>query len=192
MFFVYFCQTIDMEEKTIDMRIEEILAMELGDRQFCRTEIQADDVEQVLRAALIATYGKDGNTVELYPVEDPHLLERLADARDHGAECIAQAPMAVAVVADRLYDGAWVENCSAVVWAMCAQAAERQLAYRSVQIRGYQLADGTMSDEVVRGILDIPESKTVYAVVAIGTVDKSAPPVEIDDEQLEWQRIHIG
>lgn len=192
MFFVYFCQTIDMEEKTIDMRIEEILAMELGDRQFCRTEIQADDVEQVLRAALIATYGKDGNTVELYPVEDPHLLERLADARDHGAECIAQAPMAVAVVADRLYDGAWVENCSAVVWAMCAQAAERQLAYRSVQIRGYQLTDGTMSDEVVRGILDIPESKTVYAVVAIGTADKSAPPVEIDDEQLEWQRIHIG
>lgn len=192
MFFVYFCQTIDMEEKTIDMRIEEILAMELGDRQFCRTEIQADDVEQVLRAALIATYGKDGNTVELYPVEDPHLLERLADARDYGAECIAQAPMAVAVVADRLYDGAWVENCSAVVWTMCAQAAERQLAYRSVQIRGYQLTDGTMSDEVVRGILDIPESKTVYAVVAIGTADKSAPPVEIDDEQLEWQRIHIG
>ena len=192
MFFVYFCQTIDMEEKTIDMRIEEILAMELGDRQFCRTEIQADDVEQVLRAALIATYGKDGSTVELYPVEDPHLLERLADARDHGAECIAQAPMAVAVVADRLYDGAWVENCSAVVWAMCAQAAERQLAYRSVQIRGYQLTDGTMSDEVVRGILDIPESKTVYAVVAIGTADKSAPPVEKDDEQLEWQRIHIG
>ena len=192
MFFVYFCQTIDMEEKTSDMRIEEILAMELGGRQFCRTEIQADDVEQVLRAALIATYGKDGNTVELYPVEDPHLLERLADARDHGAECIAQAPMAVAVVADRLYDGAWVENCSAVVWAMCAQAAERQLAYRSVQIRGYQLTDGTMSDEVVRGILDIPESRTVYAVVAIGTADKSAPPVEIDDEQLEWQRIHIG
>lgn len=192
MFFVYFCQTIDMEEKTIDMRIEEILAMELGDRQFCRTEIQADDVEQVLRAALIATYGNDGNTVELYPVEDPHLLERLADARDHGAECIAQAPMAVAVVADRLYDGAWVENCSAVVWAMCAQAAERQLAYRSVQIRGYQLTDGTMSDEVVRGILDIPESRTVYAVVAIGTADKSAPLVEIDDEQLEWQRIHIG
>lgn len=192
MFFVYFCQAIDMEEKTSDMRIEEILAMEIGDRQFCRTEIQADDVEQVLRAALIATYGKDGNTVELYPVEDPHLLERLADARDHGAECIAQAPMAVAVVADRLYDGAWVENCSAVVWAMCAQAAERQLAYRSVQIRGYQLADGTMSDEVVRGILDIPESRTVYAVVAIGTADKSAPPVEIDEEQLEWQRIHIG
>lgn len=192
MFFVYFCQAIDMEEKTSDMRIEEILAMEIGDRQFCRTEIQADDVEQVLRAALIATYGKDGNTVELYPVEDPHLLERLADARDHGAECIAQAPMAVAVVADRLYDGAWVENCSAVVWTMCAQAAERQLAYRSVQIRGYQLTDGTMSDEVVRGILDIPESKTVYAVVAIGTADKSAPPVEKDDEQLEWQRIHIG
>lgn len=174
------------------MRIEEILAMEIGDRQFCRTEIQADDVEQVLRAALLATCGNEGNSVELYPVEDPHLLERLADARDHGAECIAQAPMAVAVVADRLYDGAWVENCSAVVWAMCAQAAERQLAYRSVQIRGYQLTDGTMSDEVVRGILDIPESKTVYAVVAIGTADKPAPPVEIDDEQLEWQRIHIG
>lgn len=192
MFFVYFCQTIGKEEKTSDMRIEEILAMEIGDRQFCRTEIQADDVERVLRAALLATCGKGGNSVELYPVEDPHLLERLADARDHGAECIAQAPMAVAVVADRLYDGAWVENCSAVVWTMCAQAAERQLAYHSVQIRGYKLTDGTMSDEVVRGILDIPESKTVYAVVAIGTADKPVSHAEIDDDQLEWQRIHIG
>ena len=192
MFFVYFCQTISKEEKTSDMRIEEILAMELGERQFCQTEIQADDVEQVLRAALVATCGKEGNTVELYPVEEPHLLERLADARDHGAECLAHAPMAVAVVADRLYDGAWVENCSAVVWAMCTQAAERRLAYRSVQIRGYQLTDGTMSDEVVRGILDIPESKTVYAVVAIGTTDKSASPAEIADDQLEWQRIHIS
>ena len=56
------------------MRIEEILAMEIGDRQFCRTEIQADDVERVLRAALLATCGKEGNSVELYPVEDPHLL----------------------------------------------------------------------------------------------------------------------
>lgn len=49
-----------------------------------------------------------------------------------------------------------------------------------------------MSDEVVRGILDIPESKTVYAVVAIGTADKPASQAEIDDDQLEWQRIHIG
>ena len=105
MFFVYFCQTIGKEEKTSDMRIEEILAMEIGDRQFCRTEIQADDVERVLRAALLATCGKGGNSVELYPVEDPHLLERLADARDHGAECIAQAPMAVAVVASMMGRG---------------------------------------------------------------------------------------
>ena len=52
------------------MRIEEILAMEIDDRQFCRTEIQADDVERVLRAALLATCGKEGNSVELYPVEE--------------------------------------------------------------------------------------------------------------------------
>ena len=70
MFFVYFCQTIGKEEKTSDMRIEEILAMEIDDRQFCRTEIQADDVERVLRAALLATCGKEGNSVELYPVEE--------------------------------------------------------------------------------------------------------------------------
>ena len=120
MFFVYFCQTIGKEEKTSDMRIEEILAMEIGDRQFCRTEIQADDVERVLRAALLATCGKEGNSVELYPVEDPHLLERLADARDHGAECIAQAPMAVAVVADRLYDGAGGKLFCCSVGDVCA------------------------------------------------------------------------
>ena len=60
MFFVYFCQTIGKEENTSDMRIEEILAMEIGDRQFCRTEIQADDVERVLRQRSLPLVAREG------------------------------------------------------------------------------------------------------------------------------------
>lgn len=174
------------------MTIEEILGNRLGDRHFLPCELPAESVEKILRAALLTAHGEEENSVELFVTDDTRLTERLADARDHGSECVLAAPLVVAVAADRLYDGAWVEHCSAAVWAMCAQAAEAGLAYSPVQIRGYRLTDGTMSDEVVRGTLDIPDSKTVYAVVAFGKAATESGAVAADSTSLDWQRVHVA
>lgn len=174
------------------MTIEEIMSRRLGDRRFLSCELPAESVEKILRAALLTAYGEEENTVELFVTDDARLTERLADARDCGSECVLGAPLVVVVAADRLYDGAWVEHCSAAVWAMCAQAAEAGLAYCPVQIRGYRLTDGTMSDEVVRGTLGIPDSKTVYAVVAFGKTAAESNAVAADSEMLDWQRVHVA
>lgn len=171
------------------MEIKEILHPLSASFSFDAREIPADDVQRLLQSALLTVMGNAANTCELYVTDDATLISRLADAREYGTEALQTAPLVVAVVADRLYDGAWVENCSAAEWAMRMEAASKGLTTVVVQIRGYSLSDGTLSDEVVRGILGVPDDKTVFALLAVGYAGEY--DVCDDGNELEWERIHI-
>ncbi len=171
------------------MEIKEILHPLSASFSFDAREIPADDVQRLLQSALLTVMGNAANTCELYVTDDATLISRLADAREYGTEALQTAPLVVAVVADRLYDGAWVENCSAAEWAMRMEAASMGLTTVAVQIRGYSLSDGTLSDEVVRGILGVPDDKTVFALLAVGYAGEC--DACDDDNELEWERIHI-
>ncbi len=157
---------------------------------FLKKEFEPEALGLLLRAGLLFASEDAEDSLELYVTDDAHAIERLAEAREDRAGTILEAPFVVAVTADRLYDGAWVENCSRSVWMMCAQAASMKIAYCIVQIRGYALSDGTLADEVVRGILGIPDSKTVYALIAFGYAADYGSVAE--EENLGWERIHIG
>lgn len=171
------------------MKISDILSVSLGVKDFQPGDIPADDVQKILQSALLSAYGNPSNTMELYATESRLQLEQLADSRESGAEAVGRASLAVVVVADKLYDGSWIENCSHAVWAMRAQALELGVACQVVQIRGYSLTDGTLSDDVVRGVMDIPDGKTVYALVAFGSAE--IKPSAVDAEELDWSKVHI-
>lgn len=156
---------------------------------FRQQELNEDDVQSLLQAALLSMESVRENTCELYVTDDKVLQEKLVDVRDFGADSIRQAPLSIAIVADRLYDGAWVENCSSALWAINLKAAELGLLCKAVQIRGYSLSDGTMSDDAVRGILGIPEGKTVYALVGVGYASSQPEIGNVDD--LCWEKVHL-
>lgn len=170
------------------METENIYSPLNSAKSFRNGEIPPESVQQILRGALLTVYGSANNTVELYVTDEKPLLERLSDVRD-GAEILKYSSMAVAVAADRLYDGSWIENSMTSVWAICSKAAELGVAYVPLQIRGYSLSDGMLSDEIVRGIMGIPESKTVCSIVALGYSEFESYKVEDDD--LDWERVHI-
>lgn len=170
------------------MTIDEILGMHQAGGPFSRKDIPPENVQTILRAGLLTLSGRPSDTVELYLADDEALLERLADARSERNDGLHSASLAIVVAADRLYDGSWVEHCSEAVCAMIFQAVSLGLSYDAVQIRGYRLSDGTMSDDIVKGVMDIPVGQTVYAVLYIGY-----PAGEPDgvSEELLWDRIHI-
>ena len=157
---------------------------------FLKKELEPEAVGLLLRAGLLFATEEAQDSLELYVTDNGHAIERLAEAREDKAGAILGAPLIVAVTADRLYDGAWIENSSRAVWMMCAQAASMKISYCVVQIRGCALGDGTLADEVVRGILGIPERKTVYALVAFGYAANYGDVA--GDENLGWDIIHIG
>lgn len=172
------------------MKKENIISPYCNTLKFKTQELSPDEVQQLLQVAIVSTQNPENNTCEFYVTDDTDLLEKLADVRDYGSKNIKNAPMAVAVVADRLYDGAWIENCSSAVWAISCKAAELELGCEAVQIRGYTLSDGVLSDDAVRGILGIPDGKTVFALLAIGYVDLS-PKHANDEAELDWGKVHI-
>ena len=57
-------------------------------------------------------------------------------------------------------------------------------------MRGRGLSDGVSADEVIRGILDIPEDQSVLCVLAVGhKADERKPQ---NEDHLKWENVHIG
>ena len=70
------------------------------------------------------------------------------------------------------------------------QAEELGLGSCWVQMRDRGLSDGTSADEVLRGILDIPEEMCVLCVLAVGHKAEERKPQ--DEEKLKWENVHIA
>ena len=159
-------------------------------RVFTAEEIDADDVRLILRAGLMAPSSMNRRMWHFVVVDDKMDLEKLSDAKDHGAQMIKQAPLAIAVVGDPVENDCWVEDGSIAAIAMQYQAEDLGLGSCWVQMRGRGLSDGTTADTVVRGVLGIPENYCVLCVLAIGHPADAKPPK--DEDGLRWENVHIG
>ena len=159
-------------------------------RQFSNAEIDADDVRLILRAALMAPSSMNRRTWHFVVVDDKLDLEKLSDAKEHGAQMIKDAALAIAVLGDPVENDCWVEDCSIAAIAMQYQAEDLGLGSCWVQMRGRGLSDGTTADTVIRGILDIPENLSVLCIIAIGhKADERKPQ---NEEKLKWENVHVG
>lgn len=159
-------------------------------RVFTAEEIDADDVRLILRAGLMAPSSMNRRTWHFVVVDDKMDLEKLSDAKDHGAQMIKQAPLAIAVVGDPVENDCWVEDGSIAAIAMQYQAEDLGLGSCWVQMRGRGLSDGTTADTVIRGVLGIPDNYCVLCVLAIGHPADAKPPK--DEDGLRWENVHIG
>ena len=159
-------------------------------RQFKGTEIDADDVRLILRAGLMAPSSMNRRTWHFVVVDDRLDLEKLSDAKEHGAQMIKEAALAIVVLGDPVENDCWIEDGSIAAFAMQLQAEDLGLGSCWVQMRGRGLNDGTTADTVVRGVLDIPENYCVLCVLAIGHPTDEKPPK--GEDGLRWENVHIG
>ena len=159
-------------------------------RKFTDEEIDAEDVKLIMRAALMSPTSKGQRAWQFVIVDDKTDLEKLSDAKDMGGQLIKGAPLAIVVLGDPLANDCWVEDGSIAAISMQYQAEELGLGSCWVQMRGRGLSDGTTSDTVIRGILDIPENLSVLCVVAIGhKADERKPQ---NEDRLKRENVHIN
>ena len=159
-------------------------------RQFTGDAIDGEDVQLILRAGLMAPSSMNRRSWHFVVVEDKMDLEKLSDAKDHGAQMIRDASIAIVVLGDPVENDCWVEDGSIAAYAMQLQAEDLGLGSCWVQMRGRGLSDGTTADTVIRGVLDIPENYFVLCVLAIGHPADAKPPKAEDG--LRWENVHIG
>ncbi|MBQ8360318.1 MAG: nitroreductase family protein [Bacteroidaceae bacterium] len=159
-------------------------------RKFTEEELTKEEVELLLRAALMAPSSKRSNPWQFVVVDDKDTLEALSKCKEAGAGLIAGAPLAVVVVADPLVSDVWIEDASVATLMIQLQAEDLGLGSCWVQVRERFTADGVSAGDVVRDLLEIPQPLQVLSIVAIGHKGMERKP--FDEEHLQWEKVHIN
>ena len=117
-------------------------------------------------------------------------MEKLADAKDFGSQFLKNAPLAIVVTGNPQENDCWIEDASIAAISMQYQAEDLGLGSCWIQMRGRGLSDGVSADEVIRGILNIPDSQSVLCIIAIGyKADERKPQ---NEDKLKWENVHVG
>lgn len=159
-------------------------------RKFTEEELTKEEVELLLRAALMAPSSKRSNPWQFIVVDDKETLDALAKCKEAGAGLIAGAPLAVVVLADPLVSDVWIEDASVATLMIQLQAEDLGLGSCWVQVRERFTADGVSAGEVVRDLLEIPQPLQVLSIVAVGHKGMERKP--FDEEHLQWEKVHIN
>lgn len=168
---------------------QELIKKRRSTRKFTGEPIAPEQVEILMKAALMSPASKSSNPWQFVLVEDKESLKRLSQAKAHGATLIADCALAVAVIADPSRSDVWIEDCSIASAFIQLQAEDLGLGSCWVQMRNRTDADGKSSEQNVRDILDIPYQLEVLAVIAIG--HKAQEKAPFDEEKLQWEKLHI-
>lgn len=158
-------------------------------RKFTGELLTPEQVESLMRAALMAPASKSSNPWQFVLVENKETLQQLSQAKAHGAALIADCALAIVVIADPMRSDVWVEDCSIVSTFIQLQAEDMGLGSCWVQMRLRSDANGQSSEQNVRDILNIPYQMEVLSVIAIGHKAQERAP--FDEEKLQWEKLHI-
>ena len=122
--------------------------------------------------------------------QDKETLQKLSRCKEQASQFIADAALAVVVMADPLGSDVWIEDASIASIYLQLQAEDLGLGSCWVQVRERFAAPGITSEEYVRDVLDIPLQLQVLSIIAIGHKGMERKP--FNEEHLQWEKIHLN
>lgn len=168
----------------------ELIKARRSTRKFTEQLLTPEQVESILKAALMAPSSKSKNPWQFVVVEDKEVLKRLSVCKAHGASFLEGCAMAVVVLANVMESDVWIEDTSVASIYMQLQAEELGLGSCWCQIRNRVTEMGTDSNEYVRNLLDIPYQLDVLSIIGFGYKGQERKP--FDESNLQWEKIHIN
>ncbi len=159
-------------------------------RKFTSEELTQEEVVALLKAGLMSPSSKRTNCWQFIAVDDKEVLKKLSLCKEQSASFIADAALAIVVVADLLASDVWIEDASIASIIIQLQAEDLGLGSCWVQVRERFTAEGIPSDEYVRNLLDVPLQLQVLSVIAVGHKGMERKP--FNEEHLQWEKIHIN
>ena len=158
-------------------------------RRFTDQPLTPEEVQVILRAALMSPTSKSTRAWHFHVVDDRDMLEKISQCKSAGAEFVKDAPLAVVVCMDTEQTDVWVEDASIAAVTMQYQAADLGLGscWAQVRLRGQE--DGTPASDILRFLLGYPEEQQAVCIIAFGHPAIERKPQ--DEEKLKWENVHI-
>lgn len=171
-------------------KFSELIRVRRSMRKFTPEELTKDEAMLLLRAALMAPSSKGSRPWQFIAVDNKDTLRLLARCKEHGAELIEGAPLAVVTAADPLQSDVWIEDAAVATTMMLLQAEDLGLGACWVQIRERTTADGKSAEDIVRQILNIPTHLRILSIVAVGHKGMQRKP--FNEDRLQWEKVHLN
>ncbi len=157
-------------------------------RKFQDKRVEIEVVKDILKATLMAPSSKRSQPWQFVVVDENDKLDAMSRCREMGCKFLADAPMAVVVLADESLSDVWVEDASIVAAYMQLAAEDAGLGSCWVQVRNRKTPAGDDTTEnYLRDLLSIPEHYRVECIVALGYKAEEKNP--FDESKLKWDRL---
>jgi nitroreductase len=161
----------------------ELLRKRRSIRKFTQEKIAPEAVELLIEALLRAPSSRGINPWEFVVVDDQELLARLARSKEHGAEFLKNAPLAIVVCADSTKSDVWIEDCAIASILVQMTALSLGLGSCWAQMRNRQHDSSRSAEEFVRELLGLPDQFKVVSIIGIGHPGEAKKPVPAKDLQ---------
>ena len=145
-------------------------------RKFTDEELTQDQVVALMKAALMSPSSKRSNSWQFVVVDDKEVLKELSHCKEQASSFIADAALAIVVMADPLASDVWIEDASIASIMIQLQAEDLGLGSCWVQVRERFTATGMQLQ--------------ILSVIAIGHKGMERKP--FNEEHLQWEKIHIN
>ncbi len=157
-------------------------------RKYLEKNIEKEKIDQILQTALMSPASKRTNGWEFIVVENKEMLKKLSECREFGSKLVADAPLAILIVADPSKSDVWYEDASIASTFIQLQAEDLGLGSCWVQVHNREKDDQQTAEDYVKNLLDIPQNLRVLNMVAIGYKNEDRKPY--DEEKLQYDKIH--
>jgi len=148
-------------------------------------------IRRILSEALLRSPSSRGfNPWSFHFVDDPLMLKKLAQAKKHGSDFVAEAPLAVVITADESISDVWIEDCSIAAIILQLQAETLGLGSCWAQIRNRKTENGKCSEVYVGNCLGLDKETRVESIIAIGYPKYKPKPINI--KELDYSKIIQG
>lgn len=137
-------------------------------RKFTDEIISEEQIQTLLDVALMSPTSKGLRSYSFCVVENPELLQGLAEAKAIGSQFVNEAKCAIVVMAEPEISDVWIEDASTAAMSLLYQAEDLGLGACWVQIRDRKSSDGKDSETIVRELLELPDNKRILCLVAMG------------------------
>ncbi len=156
-------------------------------RKFKDVPVEKEKVQEILKAALLAPTGKNSRACEFAVIDDKKIIAEIPKMREHGASFTDKAPLIIAVMGEKEKSTTLLEDCSIAGFAIQVKAHELGLGSCWVQVNNRKTADGMMSEDYFKNLIEAPENIKVMCLIVIGYPDEEKPHYTEND--INWNKV---
>lgn len=168
----------------------ELLLKRRSIRNFKEQEVEKNKIDYIVKCCLLSPSSRNHCPWEFIVVTDKEKIIKLADSKVHGSAFVESAPLVIAVLGDPHKSDVWVEDTA--IASIITQLSAESLGLGScwVQIRKRMHNQEESSEDWVKDVLEIPDSKTVESLIAIGYPNEKRDPHTEND--FDYKKVFSG